>query len=856
MTDDQSQRAPYPGLRAFRRDETDLFFGREDCINEMVDRLAATRFLAVLGSSGTGKSSLVKTGLLDALELGLMASAGSRWRIAEFRPGGAPLRNLAHSLLRAEADEEGAQFPDQDIDLLRAYLARGPRSVVEWCAGHLPQGTNLLLLVDQFEELFRYQSYAGREEAEAFVALLLESARAAEVPIYVTITMRSEYLGACSLIEGLSDAINTGMFLTPRMTREQCREAIVGPAAVCNFDIEPALVNRLLNDLADFATWDGRDDSDQLDRITRRADQLPLLQYTLNRMWLRARERLGDRRITLTLADYTAIGGLRGALDAHADQIFNELGKPRWKVIEWVFRTLTGGSTVADAVRHPTRFDELVAVCGNDEAAVRAVVDAFRAPGVNFLVPEFDPRSPALKSSDYVDISHESLIRQWKKLSGWLEAEARAAQQWRRLNDRVGSDEPLSRRELANVLAWRRETNPNEAWAKRYGGNYAAVSALIRKSNAARRNNRLALAAAGVVFVGLLLNSVVSTYRLAERDRRDLVEEQARRRQAEELLSLYQSQRKSTISLLETMIFDVPVHITPTRSGQTTAARRARETTVDETPQDPRGDDRAQTGADDPPPASDQQPTTDRIPERSPQTGANPALDTMAWVVATVRDLVSQTPTDPQLQRLLAVGLNKLGDIRLEVNDVAGAESAFKEGLAVLRQMAPVTPDTKRADPKMMLWQDDLALALAGVGQIHMRRDENREARDTFRQAIEIEVKLDYGRVEDRLLRNLQVHLGYLGDVHIRLNERKEARAVFEERLRIRRRRHAAAREDADLLADVSVALDRVGQLVRDEGDTARSRKLFEEALGIDRNLNRRFPSRRDCCCQVSSVGR
>ena len=134
VTGDPSQRAPYPGLRAFRRDETDLFFGREDCINAMVDRLAATHFLAVLGSSGTGKSSLVKTGLLDALELGLLAQAGSRWRIAEFRPGGAPLRNLARGLLEAERDDEGTHFPDQDVDLLRALLARGPRSVIEWCA--------------------------------------------------------------------------------------------------------------------------------------------------------------------------------------------------------------------------------------------------------------------------------------------------------------------------------------------------------------------------------------------------------------------------------------------------------------------------------------------------------------------------------------------------------------------------------------------------------------------------------------------------------------------------------------------------------------------------------------------------
>ena len=100
---DESARAPYPGLRSFRRDETPIFFGREDCIHSLVDRLALTRFLAVLGSSGTGKSSIVKTGLLEALEIGLLEKAGARWRVVDFRPGGTPLTNLAHELLKVTA---------------------------------------------------------------------------------------------------------------------------------------------------------------------------------------------------------------------------------------------------------------------------------------------------------------------------------------------------------------------------------------------------------------------------------------------------------------------------------------------------------------------------------------------------------------------------------------------------------------------------------------------------------------------------------------------------------------------------------------------------------------------------------
>jgi hypothetical protein len=470
-------RLPYPGLRSFRREESDLFFGREDCINTMVDRLAATRFLGVLGSSGTGKSSVVKTGLLDALDLGLMAPAGSTWRVIDMRPGGAPLTNLAQKLLESARPEGSSPVGEGDAALLRAFLLRGPRSIVEWCAdGHLPEHTNLLLLVDQFEELFRYQDYAGREEAEAFAALLIESARQTRFPIYVALTMRSEYLGACALIDGLAEAISAGMFLIPRMTREQCRAAIVGPATVCGFKIEDALANRMLNDLAAFAPWDDRSSRDQLDRLGRRADQLPLLQYCLNRMWSSANVGAAGAAVTLTVADYERIGGLSGALDGHANEILSSLGAGRRPIAERVFRALTDGATVTEAVRRPTRFGELVEICDGDEAAVRAVADAFRAPGCNFLAPELDPNhTKPLEAGTIVDISHESLIRQWKQLSEWLEKEARAARQWRRLLDRFEDRQPLPDFELDNLRLWQVEERPNAAWARRYRGDYSAI---------------------------------------------------------------------------------------------------------------------------------------------------------------------------------------------------------------------------------------------------------------------------------------------------------------------------------------------------------------------------------------------
>jgi hypothetical protein len=487
-------------LRPFERDESHLFFGRDDCVDTLIERLARTRFLAVLGSSGTGKSSLVRTGLLSGLEMGLLRGAGARWRIVDFRPGAAPLANLARRLLETDAGRDRPVDPGE-VERLRSQLAQdGPRALIEWCrGGRLARGTNLLLLVDQFEELFRYQGYAGREAAEALVSLLLESRRPIEVdspqlaefPIYVTITMRSEYLGACALIEGLAEAINEGTYLTPRMTRQECREAIVGPARVCGVEIEDLLVTRILNDLANFAPWEEAEAGDQLSRLARRADQLPLMQHALNRMWQRARGRqVAGAKVALTAHDYR---GLEKELDEHADQVLNDLGETARPVAETIFRAVTSGTTVANAVRRPTRYDELVAICGgkNMRRAVADVLAAFGPSGCHFLTSDIRPNGPQLPDDAIIDISHESLIRQWKELSGWLRKEGQAAHEWQRLDEEakhyLGSDQPrrgelLSGARLLNAKALRQETRATPAWAGRIGVDLAQVNRFIDKS--------------------------------------------------------------------------------------------------------------------------------------------------------------------------------------------------------------------------------------------------------------------------------------------------------------------------------------------------------------------------------------
>ncbi|MBO6717568.1 MAG: WD40 repeat domain-containing protein [Rhizobiaceae bacterium] len=477
-------RLPYPGLRAYKRDETDLFFGREGCVNEMVDRLAATRFLAVLGTSGSGKSSLVRTGLLDALDLGLYAAAGSRWKVADCHPGENPLGKLARALLETKGDDPS----EEDVVTLEAFLARGPLAIVEWLNdGNLGENENLLILVDQFEELFRYGDYAGREHAEAFVALLLESA-AQHHRIHVVITMRSEYLGACALIPGLAEQINAGLYLARRMTREECRQAIVGPAAVVGFDIEPALVTRLLNDLSGFAPWDSDREGSQLQRLSRQADQLPLMQHVLSRLWQLAARRNPREGLQLTLQDYLDIGELRGALEQHADEIIGGISESSRPFVKPLFSALVVGANLADAVRRPRPFGELVAITGATREQVVEIVDAFRSPGCNFLRPGLEQE---LNDRTIVDISHESLIRQWSSLAAWCAEEADNAAQWARLKSTEarhakGLEDLLSGLTLANTAAWWDREKPTKAWADSHGGNFEEISAFLARSREAQ----------------------------------------------------------------------------------------------------------------------------------------------------------------------------------------------------------------------------------------------------------------------------------------------------------------------------------------------------------------------------------
>src|SRR5262249_36654883 len=196
-----SQTNPFPGLRPFREEEEYLFLGREGQVDAMVNKLAATHFLAVVGTSGSGKSSLVNCGLRPALHRGLLARAGTAWRIAQFRPGSDPLRSMARALA-----QDGVLFRRYEAgtvtvaEIIETTLRMSKLGLIDiYEQARLGAEVNLLVVVDQFEELFRYQQLGAAlpghssgisEDAIAFVNLLLEVRGQATCLIYVVMTMR------------------------------------------------------------------------------------------------------------------------------------------------------------------------------------------------------------------------------------------------------------------------------------------------------------------------------------------------------------------------------------------------------------------------------------------------------------------------------------------------------------------------------------------------------------------------------------------------------------------------------------------------------------------------------------------
>src|SRR5262245_15133489 len=462
---------PYPGLRPFEEEDQPLFFGREAQISTMLRQLEDHRFVAVVGSSGSGKSSLVRAGLLPAVREGFLLGT-TDWLTIIIKPGHQPYQRLVRALSVATCCTKGGKAvpalddpltPDETATL--AMLRRTDRGLlIALDQLAISPKSRVMVVVDQFEELFAFRragvnrdTVASRDEAAAFVVMLMRSASESAGRVWAILTMRSDFIGDCEAFLGLPEQISHSQFLVPRLDRGQMEEAIVRPAEVKEgafktFTFEEGLVNRIINDAGD------------------RPDQLRLRQHGLMRAWKHAVARTGaSGSPTVMPEDYEAAGGIEMALSFHADAAWDEIKDDPEKahIARRLFLLLCDISPDGQITRRRPQVAEVQSVTGASIAKIEQVVRVFQQDDRNFLLPP-----PPLTGESYLDISHEALLRQWRLFAGeWQEEERQDACELRRLADlarlrKQGQGGLLPAQDLERIDRWKERISAE--WSRRY----------------------------------------------------------------------------------------------------------------------------------------------------------------------------------------------------------------------------------------------------------------------------------------------------------------------------------------------------------------------------------------------------
>jgi WD40 repeat protein/DNA-binding SARP family transcriptional activator len=425
---------PFRGLQAFDVGDADLFFGREPLTTTLVRRLRTEAFLAVIGASGSGKSSVVRAGLVAALSRSDTVGSGSPmagdqrcWDVHLLTPTAQPLAVLAKSLARKDA-------PESTRTTLLNELGRDPCGLQRFLSQARSTGRRALLVVDQFEEVFTVCH--DEFEREAFIENVLAAAQLGAAS--VVIALRADFYPHCARYASLRQAIAQHQEFVGPMSPAELRRAIELPAARGSWSFEPGLVDLLLRDVGE------------------EPGALPLLSHALLETWQRRRGR------RLTLAGYAEAGGVDSSIARTADMVFAQrLTTAQQPIARRIFLRLTELGEGTQDTRRRARMSELVRST-DEEPAVCAVLEVLA-----------DARLITL-GADAAEVAHEALIREWPMLRDWLNQDrenlrlhrrmADVAQEWERLEHDPGL---LYRgAALAHALDWaadhRDELNPLE----------------------------------------------------------------------------------------------------------------------------------------------------------------------------------------------------------------------------------------------------------------------------------------------------------------------------------------------------------------------------------------------------------
>lgn len=391
---------PYMGLRAFTETDAQYFYGRETLTQTLIQHLSQQACLAVVGASGSGKSSVVQAGLMAQLRQGKQRPDSDRWWIGSLRPGPQPLQALAQRLVDTGSEKEKAYQQNQ----IEGFLYQGVEGFVHWLRSR--SEPMVVLVVDQFEELF---TLAGEQERQQFLDLVLGAAQYAGDRFKLVFTLRADFVATCLEIPALATILQqSSVLVPPNLTEADYRQVILRPAEQVGLRVEPELVQVLLEEL------------------NHSAGDLPLLEFVLEQLWERRQN--GE----LSLRTYQDLGGLKIALERKAQDVYDHLDPEAQACAQWIFLTLTQlGENTEDTRRRVLRSD--LVVTKYPAALVDRTLQALTAAKLVVISLEETDATigqsrgsgnstpPTFPSPVTVEVAHEILIRHWSTLRWWLE---------------------------------------------------------------------------------------------------------------------------------------------------------------------------------------------------------------------------------------------------------------------------------------------------------------------------------------------------------------------------------------------------------------------------------------------------
>ena len=397
---------PYRGLLPFDQAHAGVFYGRQrmtaDLIVKLTERLTGPAMVVVSGASGAGKSSLLHAGLLPALAAGRQLEGSDRWPRVVMTPTGDPLSELAARLASLGGGDVAAIRRDL-ADPGPAHLAVGQAVL----AGHSRPGDRqpadgrprrLVLVVDQFEEVFTLNSDRGDTDQQAFIAALCAAASRpsspdGEPPALVVLAVRGDFWDRCAAHAGLARMMQDGLFVVGPMTDAELRETITSPAAAAGLQIDANLADIILSDLRTA----GREETEGI---------LPLVSQAMMLTW---EKREGDR---LTVRGYNETGGVARSVEFGAEAVYAALPDAEQLITRELFQALVLISPDGQLARRPARRTDL---CPDRRGAARRAIDN--------VLEAFAGSRLLLLDRDTVQISHDVLLRAWPRLRGWLDSE-------------------------------------------------------------------------------------------------------------------------------------------------------------------------------------------------------------------------------------------------------------------------------------------------------------------------------------------------------------------------------------------------------------------------------------------------